>query len=96
MEIPINLFLRALLKALVSLNLIKSSKGIIALILNITSTFILLKVITQFIDTVSISQIGILIFSLITGLIGWLAIQNASEPPKRGTKEFDNFKKRVN
>ncbi|WP_215115448.1 YrvL family regulatory protein [Exiguobacterium sp. s80] len=94
LEIPINLFLKSLLKALVTLNFIKSSKGFIALILNIASTFVLLKVITQFIDTVSISQIGILIFSLITGLIGWLAIQNDSEPPKRGTKEFENFKKR--
>lgn len=95
MEIPINLFLKSLLKALVTLSLIKSSKGFVALILNIASTFLLLKIITQFIDTVSISQIGILIFSLITGLIGWLAIQNDAEPPKRGTKEFEDFKKRV-
>ena len=96
LEIPINLFLASLLKALTTLNLIKSSKGILALILNIASTFILLKIINQVMNSVSISQLGILIFSLITGLIGWLSIQSDPEPPKRGSKEFEDFKKRMN
>jgi hypothetical protein len=95
LEVPLNFLLSSLLKALKSLEILNSSKGILALILNITSTFILVNLINAFMDSISISQLGILIFSFITGSIGWLAIQDENEPPSRGSKEYNELEEEI-
>ena len=93
-EIPINLFLSALLKSLTTLDVIQSHTGILALFLHITSTFIIVNIIDRLMTSVSISQLGISLFSLVTGLVGWLSIQQDPDPPKRGSKEFEAYEKR--
>ncbi|TCI28797.1 hypothetical protein EVJ33_12295 [Exiguobacterium sp. SL-10] len=93
-EIPTNLFLSACLKALTTLDLIQSHTGLLALFFHIASPFIVLNIIDSLITSVSISQLGILPFSLVTGLVGWLSIQQDSHPPKRGSKEFEAYEKR--
>ncbi|TCI72388.1 hypothetical protein EVJ22_06255 [Exiguobacterium sp. SH0S7] len=86
-EIPTNLFLSACLQALTTLDIIPSHTGVLALFLHI---------IDRLMASVSISQLGILVFSLVIGLVGWLSIQNDPGPPKRGSKEFEDYKKRIN
>ncbi|WP_353048990.1 YrvL family regulatory protein [Exiguobacterium sp. s36] len=93
-EIPINLFLSALLKALTTLNVIQSHTGMLALFLHIMSTFIIVNIIDRLMTSVSISQLGISLFSLVTGLVGWLSIQQDPDSPKRGSKEFEAYEKR--
>ena len=93
-EIPINLFLSALLKALTTLNVSQSHTGMLALFLHIMSTFIIVNIIDRLMTSVSISQLGISLFSLVTGLVGWLSIQQDPDPPKRGSKEFEAYEKR--
>ncbi|WP_237894247.1 YrvL family regulatory protein [Priestia megaterium] len=95
LEIPLNLVLSSLLKALKSLKILNSSKGILALVLNIASTFILINLIDAFMESISISQLGVLIFSLITGSIGWLAIQDEKEPPNRGSEEYNELEEKM-
>lgn len=92
-EIPTNLFLSACLKALTTLEIIQSHKGVFALFLHIASTYIILHIIDRWMASVSISQLGIFLFSLVTGLIGWLSIQQDPTPPKRGSKAFEEYKK---
>ncbi|WP_083273993.1 YrvL family regulatory protein [Exiguobacterium aurantiacum] len=95
-EIPTNLFLSACLQALTTLDIIPSHTGVLALFLHIASTYIILHIIDRLMASVSISQLGILVFSLVIGLVGWLSIQNDPGPPKRGSKEFEDYKKRIN
>ncbi|MFN3365145.1 MAG: YrvL family regulatory protein [Exiguobacterium mexicanum] len=93
-EIPTNLFLSSFLKALTTLDIIQSHTGVLALFLQIASTFIIVNIIDRLMASVSISQLGILLFSLVTGLVGWLSMQQDPDPPKRGSKEFEAYEKR--
>ncbi|MBK0010321.1 hypothetical protein IAE23_28035 [Bacillus sp. S35] len=95
LEVPLNLLLSSLLKALKSMKILSSSKGILALILNITSTFILINIINAFMNSISVSQLGILIFSFLTGSIEWLAIQDEKEPPSKGSKEYSELEEKI-
>lgn len=93
-EIPTNLFLSACLKALTTLDIIQSHTGVLALFFHIASPFIILNIIDRLMTSVSISQLGMFLFSLVTGLVGWLSIQQDSRPPKLGSKEFEAYEKR--
>ncbi|MGG0465300.1 YrvL family regulatory protein [Priestia aryabhattai] len=95
LEVPLNLLLSSLLKALKSMKILSSSKGILALILNIISTFVLINIINAFMSSISVSQLGILIFSFLTGSIGWLAIQDEKEPPSQGSKEYSELEGKI-
>lgn len=95
-EIPTNLFLSACLKALTTLDIIQSHTGVLALFFHIASPFIILNIIDRLMTSVSISQLGMFLFSLVTGLVGWLSIQQDSRPPKRGSKEFEAYEKKMN
>ena len=94
-EIPTNLFLSSFLKALTTLDIIQSHTGVLALFFQIASPFLILNLIDSLMTSVSISQLGILLFSLVTGLVGWLSMQQDSHPPKRGSKEFEAYEKKM-
>jgi len=94
LEIPLNLFLSSIMKALKATKILNSSKGLLRFLVNIIGTFILLNIIDIYMDSISITQFGILVFSVITGLIGWLSIQDDAEPPNYDTKEYNNIDKK--
>ncbi|MEK4699250.1 YrvL family regulatory protein [Solibacillus sp. FSL R7-0668] len=95
LEMPLSLIANALPKALKSLDIIQSSKGWLSIILNTCLTFGLIKVIDTFMDTISITWQGALLFALITALINWKLGEQDDEPPMRDSEEFKQIEQRL-
>lgn len=95
LEIPLSLIANALPKALKSLGIIQSSKGWLSIFLNTCLTFGLIKVIDTFMDTISITWQGALLFALITALINWKLGEQDDEPPMRDSEEFKQIEQRL-
>ncbi|HDR6319045.1 TPA: hypothetical protein QCU53_005981 [Bacillus thuringiensis] len=83
-------------KALRTVGIVKSSKGLLSIILDIVKSYILILVIDYFMETIVISWQGILIFSLISGFIGWKLKENDEEPPMIDSKEFKELEEKIN
>ncbi|MDA2566783.1 YrvL family regulatory protein [Bacillus cereus] len=92
-EFPLSLIIDSLPKALKAIGIIKSSKGLLSIVLDVGKTYILIITINYFMKTITISWQGTLIFSLISGFISWKLKQNDKEPPMINNEEFKLLKK---
>lgn len=88
LEVPLSLITRAIPRALKSLDILKTSKGWLSIILNTLLTFMLIELIDEFMDTIFISWQGVMIFALITTLINRMLEDDNEEPPMVDSKEF--------
>ncbi|WP_310199433.1 YrvL family regulatory protein [Neobacillus niacini] len=96
LEIPLSLITNAIPKALKSVGIFQTSKGWLSFILNTGFTFALIDLLDNFMDNISITWQGSLIFALITGLISWKFKEEDDEPPMIDSVEFDKIGKRFN
>src|SRR5690606_5622229 len=94
LEIPLSLLSSAIPRALKSVGIIQSSKGLLSLILDTGLTFCLIKILDICMAGIKIEWQGALIFSLISGLISWKLKENDEEPPAINSEEFKEIEKR--
>ncbi|ARF14680.1 hypothetical protein SporoS204_11315 [Sporosarcina ureae] len=95
-EIPLSLITNAIPKALKSVGIIKSSKGWLVFILNISLTFTLIGLLDHFMENIEISIQGVFIFALISGFLSWKLSENDVEPPDVESKEFKELGDKFN
>ena len=95
LEIPLSLITRAIPRALKSTGILKTSKGLVPIILNTGFTFMLIKLIDTFMDSIAISWQGAMIFALITALIHWLLEEKSEEPPMADSEEFKRIEEKI-
>ena len=81
MELPLSLIIDAFPKALKSLGMIPSSKGMLPFILDTGLSLILVKLLDTFMESISITWQGAVLFAIVTGLVGLLIRENDEEPP---------------
>lgn len=96
LEIPLSLLTNAIPKALYSVGIIRSSKGLLSFLLDIGSTLILIQLLDKFMVDIKIEWQGVIIFSIIAGMISWILKENDEEPPKIDSEEFKKIEKRMN
>ena len=96
LEIPLSLLSNAIPKALYSVGIIRSSKGLLSFLLDTGSTLILIQLLDKFMVDIKIEWQGVIIFSIITGMISWILKENDEEPPKIDSEEFKKIEKRMN
>ena len=96
LEIPLSLLTNAIPKALYSVGIIRSSKGLLSFLLDTGSTLILIQLLDKFMVDIKIEWQGVIIFSIITGMISWILKENDEEPPKIDSEEFKKIEKRMN
>ncbi|WP_233190922.1 YrvL family regulatory protein [Sporosarcina sp. P19] len=95
-EIPLSLITNAIPKALKSVGIIKSSKGWLVFILNISLTFTLIGLLDHFMENIEISIQGVFIFALISGFLSWKLSENDVKPPDVESKEFKELEDKFN
>lgn len=96
LEMPISLIANAVPKALKSLEIIDSSRGLLAFVLQTASTFGLIAAIDHFMETISISWQGAFLFALCAGLINFIARKDEQEPPAADSREFREIERKFN
>lgn len=96
LEIPLLLLSNAIPKALYSVGIIRSSKGLLSFLLDTGWTLILIQLLDKFMVDIKIEWQGVIIFSIITGMISWILKENDEEPPKIDSEEFKKIEKRMN
>lgn len=96
LEFPLSLITDNIPKALKTVGIIKSSKGLFPVILDIVKSYMLILVIDYFMETIAISWQGILIFALISGFIGWKLKENDEEPPMIDSEKFKGIEEEIN
>ncbi|PEP22063.1 hypothetical protein CN582_16290 [Bacillus wiedmannii] len=94
LEMPISLIINGFIKAFKTVRIIKSSKGLIPFILNMGMTFFLISFIDHFMVSIYIPLRGIILFSIISGLIDMLLRDNDPEPPDFDSEEFKEINNR--
>jgi len=94
LEIPLSLIANTIPKALQSVGIFQSNKGWLSFILNTSLVFALIELLDSFMDNVSITWQGSLLFALITGLIGWAFKEKDDEPPMIDSEEFQEIGRR--
>ena len=95
-EVPLSLIANGIPKALKSVGIIKSSKGWLVFILNISLTFTLIGLLDHFIENIEISIQGVFIFALLSGFLNWKLSENDVEPPDVDSKEFIEVENKFN
>lgn len=88
LELPLSLITENIPRALKTVGIIKSSKGWLSFILDTGTTYMLITMIDTFMATIMISWQGILIFSLISGFIGFIVKESDSESPMIDSEDF--------
>ncbi|MCP2034199.1 hypothetical protein L1279_001182 [Planomicrobium sp. HSC-17F08] len=96
LELPLSLITNAIPRALKSLDMINSSKGWPAFVLQTGSTFGLVALLDHFMAGISINWQGALIFALCSGLINMKVREEELEPPAADSDEFDELEKKFN
>lgn len=91
LEIPLTLITNAIPKALKSIGIIQSSKGLLSFILNVGLTVALIELLDTFMVNISITWQGSLVFALIAGLVGLKLKEKDDEPPMIDSEEFENL-----
>jgi len=94
LEIPLSLISNAIPKALKSVGIIQSSKGLLSFLLDTGLTFALINLLDTFMANIKIEWQGAVIFSIITGLISWKLRETDEEPPTIDSEEFKEIEKR--
>ncbi|MGG1357339.1 MULTISPECIES: YrvL family regulatory protein [Bacillales] len=94
LEIPLSLISNAIPKALKSVGIIQSSKGLLSFLLDTGLTFALINLLDTFMANIKIEWQGAVIFSIITGLISWKLKETDEEPPTIDSEEFKEIEKR--
>lgn len=94
LEIPLSLISNAIPKALKSVGIIQSSKGLLSFLLDTGLTFALINLLDTFMANIKIEWQGAVIFSIITGLISWKLRATDEEPPTIDSEEFKEIEKR--
>ncbi|MFD0769359.1 YrvL family regulatory protein [Bacillus sp. CGMCC 1.60114] len=88
LEVPISFVINSFIKAFKTVRILKSSKGLIPFILNVGITFFLISIIDYFIISIFIPLRGIILFSIISGLIDMLLRDSEPKPPDFDSEEF--------
>ncbi|MCM3736010.1 regulatory YrvL family protein [Bacillus cytotoxicus] len=94
LEVPTSLVIGSSVKAFKTVGILRSSKGLLPFILNTAMTFFLISIIDYFMTSIIIPLKGIIIFSIISGLIGVLLRDNEPEPPDIDSEEFKKINNR--
>lgn len=92
---PLSLIVDSIPKALKTVGITTSSKGWLSFVLDAGVAYLLLTMIDYFMAAITISWQGILIFSLISGLIGLIIKENDAEPPLIDSKAFQKLDKKI-
>lgn len=95
LEVPLSLIVDSLPRALKTVGVIQSSKGWLSLILDTSLSFILIITIDYFMASISISWHGVLLFALVSGLIGSKVKEDNPEPPLIDSDEFKDFHNKI-
>ncbi|RIJ63007.1 hypothetical protein CW357_17105 [Rummeliibacillus sp. TYF005] len=96
LEIPLSLISNAIPKALYSVGIIRSSKGLLSFLLDTGLTFTLINLLDTFMGNIKIEWQGAVIFSIITGFISWKLKETDEEPPTIDSEEFEEIEERMN
>ena len=94
LEIPLSLIVSAIPKALKSVGLIQSSKGILSFVLDTGLTFALINSLDIFMTHIKIEWLGAIVFSIIAGFISWKLKEKDEEPPLINSEESKEIEKR--
>lgn len=94
LEIPLSLILSAIPKALKSVGLIQSSKGLLSFLLDTGLTFTLINSLDIFMTHIKIEWLGAIVFSIIAGFVSWKLKEKDEEPPSIDSEEFKEIEKR--
>lgn len=94
LEVPISFIINSFIKAFKTVRILKSSKGLISFILNVGITFFLISIIDYFMVSIFIPLRGMILFSIISGLIDMLLRDNEPEPPDFDSEEFKKINDR--
>lgn len=81
LEIPISLITVAITPVLKELGMIPSSKGLLPFMLDSGLSFTLVKLLDMFMESISITWLGAVLFAIVTGLVGLLIRDKDEEPP---------------
>lgn len=81
MEIPISHITDAIPPVLKELGMIPSSKGVLPFLLDSGLSLTLIKLLDTFMESISITWLGAVLFAIVTGLVGLLVRENDQEPP---------------
>lgn len=96
LEIPLSLIVSAIPKALKSVGLIRSSKGLLSFLLDAGLTFALINLLDIFMTHIKIDWLGAIVFSIIAGFISWKLKEKDEEPPSINSEEFKEIEKKLN
>ncbi|MFD0771467.1 YrvL family regulatory protein [Bacillus sp. CGMCC 1.60114] len=96
LEFPLSFIIDNILKALKTVGIIKSSRGLLSIILDIGKAYILIIIIDYFMETIIISWQGTLIFAWISSFISWKLKENDEEPPMIDSEEFKKLEEKIN
>lgn len=94
LEIPLSLIANAIPKALKSVGLIKTSKGWLSLILNVSLTFLLIELLDSFMANIEISMHGAFVFALVTGFLNWELRKTDKEVPDVDQQAFKEIERK--
>ncbi|MDQ0229880.1 hypothetical protein J2S19_001132 [Metabacillus malikii] len=95
LEIPLSMITGAIPKVLKSFGMIKTSKGIVPFILDISLTFGLIVVLDTVMEGIEFSWYGSLLFALFTGFISMKLKKADDEPPMIDSEEFKEIGNRL-
>lgn len=94
LEIPLSLIANAIPKALKSVGLIKTSKGLLSFILNTGLTFILIKLLDIYLVNIEISIHGAFVFALVTSFLNGELRKTDKEVPDMDQQAFKEIERK--
>lgn len=81
LEIPISLITNAIPPVLKELGMVPSSKGLLPFMLDSGLALTSVKLLDTFMESISITWLGAMLFAIVTGLVGMLVREKDEEPP---------------
>ncbi|MCM3718146.1 YrvL family regulatory protein [Fictibacillus phosphorivorans] len=93
LEIPLSLLANAIPKALKSVDIIPSSKGLFSFLLDAGLTLAIIILLDTLMVNMKIEWQGAIIFSMLIGYMNWKLKKNDEEPPLIHIEEFKAIEK---
>ncbi|XIH25765.1 hypothetical protein C1N73_28175 (plasmid) [Priestia aryabhattai] len=93
LEIPLSLIVSAIPKALKSVGIIQSSKGLLSFLLDTGLTFAIINLLDIFMTHIKMEWLGAILFSIIAGFISSKLKEKDEEPPLIDSEEFKEIEK---
>lgn len=94
LQMPILFLVNAIPKALKSVGIVQSSKGLLSFSLFFASIFLFIFLLDIFMETIQITWQGIAVFSFISAIVNVKMNENEDEPPSVDSDDFKELNKK--